>query len=42
VAFAAAKGCDMQLFELVESLAELGLLKETLAGKVAYYTDEVW
>jgi Asp-tRNA(Asn)/Glu-tRNA(Gln) amidotransferase A subunit family amidase len=42
VAFAAAKGCDVQLFELVDRLAGLGLLKETLAGKVAYYTDEVW
>lgn len=42
VAFAAAKGCDLQLFELVEKLEELGMVKETLAGKVAYYTDEVW
>jgi Asp-tRNA(Asn)/Glu-tRNA(Gln) amidotransferase A subunit family amidase len=42
VAFAAAKGCDLKLFELVEKLEVLGLLKETLAGKVAYHTDEVW
>ncbi|PSN69376.1 amidase signature enzyme [Corynespora cassiicola Philippines] len=42
VAFAAAKGCDLKLFELVERLEALGLLKETLPGKVAYYTDEVW
>ncbi|KAH7395015.1 amidase signature domain-containing protein [Phaeosphaeria sp. MPI-PUGE-AT-0046c] len=42
VAFAAAKGCDLQLFELVEKLESLGMLKETLAGKVAYHTDEIW
>ncbi|KAF1998772.1 amidase signature enzyme [Amniculicola lignicola CBS 123094] len=42
VAFAAAKGCDLQLFELVDKLEKLGLLMETLPGKVAYYTDEVW
>ncbi|KAF2748794.1 amidase signature enzyme [Sporormia fimetaria CBS 119925] len=42
VAFAAAKGCDLKLFELVERLEEAGLLRETLAGKVAYHTDEVW
>ncbi|KAJ4362935.1 hypothetical protein N0V83_010052 [Neocucurbitaria cava] len=42
VAFAAAKGCDLKLFELVEKLAEAGLVKEVLTGKVAYYTDEVW
>lgn len=42
VAFAAAKGCDLKLFELVEKLESVGLLKETLPGKVAYYTDEVW
>lgn len=42
VAFAVAKGCDLKLFELVEKLEGLGLLKETLPGKVAYYTDEVW
>ncbi|KAJ4301513.1 hypothetical protein N0V90_003606 [Kalmusia sp. IMI 367209] len=42
VAFAAAKGCDLQSFRLVEQLEALGLLKETLPGKVAYHTDEVW
>lgn len=42
VAFAVAKGCDLKLFELVDRLESLGLLKETLAGKVAYHTDEVW
>jgi Asp-tRNA(Asn)/Glu-tRNA(Gln) amidotransferase A subunit family amidase len=42
VAFAAALGCDLKLFELVEKLEGLGLLKETLPGKVAYYTDELW
>lgn len=42
VAFAAARGCDLKLFELVERLEESGLVKETLAGKVAYHTDEVW
>ncbi|PVI03451.1 amidase signature enzyme [Periconia macrospinosa] len=42
VAFAAAKGCDLQLFRLVAKLEQLGLLKETLPGKVAYHTDEIW
>lgn len=42
VAFAAAKGCDLKLFELVEKLADLGMVKETLAGKVAYHVDGVW
>jgi len=42
VAFAVAKGCDLQLFELVERLEGAGLVRETLAGKVAYHTDEVW
>ncbi|ORY05822.1 hypothetical protein BCR34DRAFT_590796 [Clohesyomyces aquaticus] len=42
VAFEAARGCDLQLFELVERLEGLGLLRETLPGKVVYYTDEVW
>ncbi|KAF2636897.1 amidase signature enzyme, partial [Massarina eburnea CBS 473.64] len=42
VAFAAAKGCDGVLFQLVERLEELGLLKEVLPGKVAFVTDEVW
>lgn len=42
VAFAAAKGCDLKLFELVEKLELEGLLQETLPGKVAYYTNEVW
>ncbi|KAF2730630.1 amidase signature enzyme [Polyplosphaeria fusca] len=42
VAFAAAKGCDLKLFELVEKLEVAGLVKEVLPGKVAYYTDEVW
>jgi Asp-tRNA(Asn)/Glu-tRNA(Gln) amidotransferase A subunit family amidase len=36
VAFAAAKGCDLVLFDLVEKLAEEGLIKEVMAGKVAY------
>lgn len=35
VAFALAKCCDLKLFELVEKLESLGLLKETLPGKVA-------
>lgn len=42
VAFAVAKGCDLQLFNLVEKLEGLGLLRETLPGKVAYFTDEKW
>jgi Asp-tRNA(Asn)/Glu-tRNA(Gln) amidotransferase A subunit family amidase len=42
VAFAAAKGCDLKLFELVERLEDIGLLREVMAGKVAYWTDEVW
>jgi Asp-tRNA(Asn)/Glu-tRNA(Gln) amidotransferase A subunit family amidase len=42
VAFAAAKGCDMQLFNLVEKLQTLGMVTETLPGKVAYPTDGVW
>ncbi|CAO2652731.1 Nn.00g021420.m01.CDS01 [Neocucurbitaria sp. VM-36] len=42
VAFAAAKGCDLKLFELVERLEEVGLVKEVLSGKLAYHVDEVW
>lgn len=42
VAFASAKGCDLKLFELVEKMETAGLVEETLPGKVAYYTDEVW
>lgn len=42
VAFAAAKGCDLVLFELVEKLEGLSLLKETMPGKVAYPSNEVW
>lgn len=43
VAFAAAKGCDLQLFRLVEMLVERGMVGETRAGKVAYDTEgEVW
>jgi Asp-tRNA(Asn)/Glu-tRNA(Gln) amidotransferase A subunit family amidase len=42
VAFAVAKGCDLKLFELVEKLEGLGMLKETLPGKVAYYTNDAW
>lgn len=42
VAFAAAKGCDLKLFELVERLEASGLLKETLPGKVAYHVDDTW
>ena len=41
VAFSVARGCDLMFFELVEKLEGLGLLKGTLSGKVAYYTDEV-
>ncbi|KAF1940448.1 amidase signature enzyme [Clathrospora elynae] len=36
VAFAAAKGCDLKLFALVDKLEGLGLLEEVLPGKVAY------
>ena len=36
VALGMAKGCDLHLFELVDRLAEGGLLKETLPGVVAY------
>ncbi|KAB5584956.1 hypothetical protein GE09DRAFT_1048175 [Coniochaeta sp. 2T2.1] len=36
VALGMAKRCDLVLFELVDRLAALGLLKDTLPGKVAY------
>lgn len=36
VAIGVAKGCDKLLFEIVDRLAEAGMLKETLPGKVAY------
>ncbi|KAF6817564.1 glutamyl-tRNA amidotransferase [Colletotrichum plurivorum] len=36
VSFAGAKGCDLQLFALVEKLKEVGLIKEVLPGKLAY------
>lgn len=42
VAFAASKGCDLKLFELVDKLEAVGLVKEVLPGKVAYRTDELW
>jgi hypothetical protein len=42
VPFAAAKGYDLQLFELVDRFVELGILREVLPGKVAYHTEEVW
>ncbi|KAF9870786.1 hypothetical protein CkaCkLH20_11685 [Colletotrichum karsti] len=36
VSFAGAKGCDLQLFALLEKLMHAGLVKEVLAGKLAY------
>lgn len=39
VALSVAKGCDLVLFDLVDRLAELGLLKEVLPGVVAYPVD---
>lgn len=36
VTLGVAKGCDYVLFELVDRLVEAGMLKEVLAGKVAY------
>lgn len=42
VDFAAAKGCDLNLFELVEKLEAARFLTKVLPGKVAYFTDEVW
>ncbi|KAM7188603.1 Amidase signature domain containing protein [Naviculisporaceae sp. PSN 640] len=40
VALGVAKGCDLVLFELVDRLAEMGLLKEVLPGIVAYPVEE--
>ena len=40
VALGVAKGCDLVLFELVDRLAEKGLLKEVLPGVVAYTVEE--
>jgi len=36
VAFQAAKGCDLVLFELVDRLSEAGLIKEVMSGKIAF------
>jgi hypothetical protein len=36
VAFQAAKGCDLVLFELVDRLREVGLIKEVMSGKLAF------
>jgi hypothetical protein len=36
VAFAAPRGCDAVLFELVDVLESLGLLREVRTGKTAY------
>jgi hypothetical protein len=36
VAFQAAKGCDLALFELVDRLSEAGLIKEVMSGKLAF------
>jgi Asp-tRNA(Asn)/Glu-tRNA(Gln) amidotransferase A subunit family amidase len=36
VAFQAAKGCDLVLFELVDKLAAKGLITEVMAGKTAF------
>lgn len=35
-----AKGCDLMLFELVGRLVEDGLLREMVAGNIAYPADE--
>jgi Asp-tRNA(Asn)/Glu-tRNA(Gln) amidotransferase A subunit family amidase len=40
VAFAAAVGCDVVLFDLVDKLAEAGLVEEVMTGKVAYPVEE--
>ena len=36
VAFQAAKGCGLMLFELVNRLSEVGLIKEVMNGKIAF------
>ncbi|CAH0046123.1 unnamed protein product [Clonostachys solani] len=36
VALGVAKGCDLVLFDVVDKLAEAGLLKEVMAGVLAY------
>ena len=40
VAFAAARGCDAVLFDLVDKLADAGLVKEVMTGKFAYPVAE--
>jgi hypothetical protein len=40
VAFAAPRGCDAVLFELVDVLESLGLLREVRTGKTAYEVGE--
>ena len=35
VAFQAAKGCNLVLFELVDRLGEAGLIREVMSGKTA-------
>lgn len=40
VAFAAPRGCDAVLFDLVDALGSLGLLREVRTGKTAYDVGE--
>jgi hypothetical protein len=40
VALAAPRGCDAVLFEVVDALEGLGLLKEVKTGKTAYDVEE--
>jgi Asp-tRNA(Asn)/Glu-tRNA(Gln) amidotransferase A subunit family amidase len=40
VALGVAKGCDLVLFDIVDKLVEAGMLKEVMAGVVAYPVEE--